>query len=63
MFATILIRQPGYKKTKFRVIGKLKNTDKFMNDSFWVGIWPGLNENHLNFIVEKIKEFITSSKK
>ena len=33
-----------------------------MNDSFWVGIWPGLNENHLNFIVEKIKEFITSSK-
>ena len=63
LFAGNLIRQPGYKKTKFRVIGKLKNTDKFMNDSFWVGIWPGLNENHLNFIVEKIKEFITSSKK
>jgi len=63
LFAGNLIRQPGYKKTKFRVVGTLKNTDKFMYDSFWIGIWPGLNEIHLDFMVEKIKEFISSSKK
>tara|TARA_A100001015_G_C15042950_1_gene741130 strand:+ start:99 stop:1475 length:1377 start_codon:yes stop_codon:yes gene_type:complete len=62
LFAGNLIRQPGYKNTKFRVVGSLKNTDKFMNDSFWIGIWPGLNETHLNFMVEKIKEFISLSK-
>ena len=62
LFAGNLIRQPGYKKTKFRVVGSLNNTDKFMNDSFWVGIWPGLKEIHLNFILEKIKKFISLTK-
>ncbi len=62
LFAGNLIRQPGYKNKKFRVVGSLKNTDKFMNDSFWIGIWPGLNETHLNFMIKKIKEFISLSK-
>lgn len=62
LFAGNLIRQPGYKNTKFRVVGSLKNTDKFMNDSFWIGIWPGLNTTHLNFMTEKIKQFISLSK-
>ena len=32
-----------------------------MNDSFWLGVWPGLNEEHLNFMVESVKEFINNS--
>ena len=62
LFAGNLTRQPGYKKTKFRVVGSLKNTDKFMNDSFWIGIYPGLNEAHFNYMLEKIKKFISLSK-
>ena len=38
------------------------NTDKFMNDSFWIGIYPGLNETHFNYMLEKIKKFISLSK-
>ena len=62
LFAGNLTKQPGYKKTKFKVVGSLKNTDKFMNDSFWIGIYPGLNEVHFNYMLEKIKNFISLSK-
>ena len=62
LFAGNLIRQPGFKKTKFRVVDNLKNTDKLTNDSFWIGIWPGLDKKHLDFMVDKIKEFISLNK-
>lgn len=63
LFAGNLTKQPGYINKNFRVVGSLTNTDKLMTDSFWLGVWPGLNEEHLDFIIKTIKDFISINKK
>jgi CDP-6-deoxy-D-xylo-4-hexulose-3-dehydrase len=41
----------------YRVSGNLANTDIVMNQTFWLGVFPGLSTAHLDFIVEKLEEF------
>ena len=42
----------------FRVIGDLKNTDFIMNNTLWVGVYPGMTDEMLDFMIKKIKEYI-----
>ena len=42
---------------KFRVSGDLRNTDIVMNNTFWIGVYPGLTDDHLDYVIGKIKEF------
>lgn len=58
LFAGNLTKQPGYMNKKHKIIGTLNNTDKIMNDTFWVGVWPGLGNKELDFIVSEIKKYI-----
>ena len=58
LFAGNLTKQPGYVNKKHKIIGTLNNTDKIMNDTFWVGVWPGLGNKELDFIVSEIKTYI-----
>ena len=57
LFAGNLTRQPYMIGRKFRVSGDLTNTDLVMNNSFWVGVYPGLNKEMLSFIADRIENF------
>jgi len=58
MFAGNILKQPAYRNTEFRIVGDLTNTDIIMKQSFWVGVYPGLTEEMLDFIADSIIEFV-----
>jgi CDP-6-deoxy-D-xylo-4-hexulose-3-dehydrase len=58
LFGGNLTKQPAFMKSKFKKIGDLKNSDKLMNDSFWIGVWPGIDDDRINYIVEVFKEMV-----
>jgi CDP-6-deoxy-D-xylo-4-hexulose-3-dehydrase len=59
LFAGNLTKQPSMAGRNFRVSGELKNTDTVMNQTFWVGVYPGLCKEQLDYIAEKLKKFTT----
>jgi CDP-6-deoxy-D-xylo-4-hexulose-3-dehydrase len=58
LFGGNLLRQPAYESCEFRVIGDLKNTDFVMNNVFWVGVYPGLTEEMLEYVAGTIRGFV-----
>jgi len=57
LFAGNLIRQPYFQGLEYRVASDLSNTDNTMNNTLWLGIYPGLGYEHLDYIAEKLEEF------
>ena len=60
MFAGNLTKQPAYRNVDFRIVGDLTNTDIVMNRTFWVGVYPGLTEQMLDYASKTIKDFLPS---
>ncbi len=58
MFAGNILRQPAYRDVEFRVVGRLDHTDFIMRRTFWVGVYPGLGAEQLDFIADSILEYI-----
>ena len=58
MFAGNILKQPAYMNINHRVIGDLQNTNIVMRNTFWVGTYPGLNKNMLQYISSSINTFI-----
>lgn len=57
LFAGNLTRQPYFEDIEYRISGQLSNTDISMNQTLWVGIFPALGTEQLDFIAEKLEEF------
>jgi CDP-6-deoxy-D-xylo-4-hexulose-3-dehydrase len=57
LFGGNLLKQPAYKKMKYRVAGNLKNTDLVMNSLFWIGVYPGLTRSMLSYIEKTLYNF------
>lgn len=63
LFAGNLIKHPCFdelrkNKQGYRVIGNLKNTDRIMNDTFWIGVYPGMTDEKIDYIIKTIKECV-----
>ena len=61
VFAGNIIKQPVYTdvdKNEYRVVGNLKNTDKVMNDTFMVGVYPLINKEKIEYIVKSLAEIV-----
>ncbi|KUJ00615.1 lipopolysaccharide biosynthesis protein RfbH [Vibrio sp. MEBiC08052] len=57
LFAGNLTRQPYFENIQYRIVGDLTNTDIIMHNTFWIGVYPGLHREHLDFVIEKFEEF------
>ena len=60
LFAGNIIRQPAFTEQKitYRVAGPLTNTDFVMNNTFWIGVWPGLDAACMDYIITTLKEVL-----
>ena len=66
LFAGNILKHPLFesleKDKDYRVVGNLLNTNKIMNDSFWIGVYPGMSNEAIDYMIKKIKEFIFENK-
>jgi CDP-4-dehydro-6-deoxyglucose reductase, E1 len=60
LFAGNILKQPAYAEIKHRVVGELTNTDIITTNTFWIGVYPGLTEPMIDFMIESIDEFMRS---
>ena len=58
LFAGSLVRQPAYREVNYRVAGDLTQTDFVMNQVFWIGVFPGLTESHLDYAVDVLRRYM-----
>ncbi len=59
LFAGNITKQPGYIKQNFRVADNLDNTDYIMNNTFFLGTYPGLTKKMLNYAETILNSFIS----
>ncbi len=58
LFGGNLIKQPAYRGLDCRVVGDLRNTDMAMNQTFWIGTYPGVTETMIEYVLEAIRSFV-----
>jgi CDP-6-deoxy-D-xylo-4-hexulose-3-dehydrase len=63
LFAGNITKQPAYKNVDFRVVGDLTNTDIVMTRSFWIGVYPGITTEMLDYVISSISDFMTGKVK
>jgi CDP-4-dehydro-6-deoxyglucose reductase, E1 len=62
LFGGNILKQPGFSNIKCRVVGELKNTDTILNNTFFIGVYPGLDQEKMDYMIKCIDEFFQSIK-
>lgn len=57
LFAGNLLRQPAFKNIQKRIVGNLTNTDFIMNNTFFIGVYPGIGKPEIDYVIQKFNEF------
>lgn len=63
LFAGNLTRQPAYVNQPYRVAGELTNSDVITEQTFWVGVYPGLTEEMIDYVIASVREFVNRAGK
>jgi CDP-6-deoxy-D-xylo-4-hexulose-3-dehydrase len=63
IFTGNITKQPYFKNKQFRIVGNLNNTDKMMERTFWIGVYPGLTIDMMEYVVKTIDDFIQFKEK
>ena len=58
LFGGNLLRQPAYRNVPHRVVGELTNADAVMVGTFWLGVYPGLTTEMLDYVIQTVREFV-----
>ncbi len=58
LFAGNLTKQPAFRDVDYRIVGALDATDKIMNDSFWIGVWPGIGSAERAYVIDTFRTMI-----
>jgi CDP-6-deoxy-D-xylo-4-hexulose-3-dehydrase len=60
LFVGNIIKQPYFQNVHYRISGTLKNSDLILKNTFWIGVFPGLNVEMMNYIVEQFNIFMNN---
>jgi len=60
LFGGNLLRQPAYQGINHRIVGGLENTDRIMNNTFFLGTYPGIGGEQINYTMSVIRKFLAS---
>jgi CDP-4-dehydro-6-deoxyglucose reductase, E1 len=63
LFSGNIARQPAYLELPTRSVGDLKNSDFIMNNTLWLGVYPGLTSKMLNYMIESVHEYVQNHKR
>jgi CDP-6-deoxy-D-xylo-4-hexulose-3-dehydrase len=67
LFAGNILRHPCFETLRegrdYRVAGPLVNTERYMNDAFWIGVYPGMTEEKLDYMISEIRSFTTAARR
>jgi CDP-6-deoxy-D-xylo-4-hexulose-3-dehydrase len=58
LFAGNLVRQPSMEGAQYRISGDLTNTDRVMNQTFWIGVQPALTQEMLEYVCSQIETYL-----
>lgn len=58
-FAGNIIRHPSFQNVNYRICGNLDNTDYVMNNTFWIGVYPGLTKENIQYILDTFEKFFS----